>query len=564
VDSALVVLEALEDAAAIVSPSGVVEAANPSWRDADVVGVTVAVDERIRAPRVLDLLARGGSVEHARSGGDQARAIDVRVTPAGDRRLVVLRDRTELRRAEDRLHASNSRLRSIIAGAPIVLLGLDPDGMFTVVEGIGGSGLGATPELLIGRSIYEAYAHVTPFIDAFQRARDGAEIITRVEVGLLTFEVHFSATRDDQGRVQRITGVATDISERTRIERMKNEFVSVVSHELRTPLTSIRGSLGLLEGGVVGALPEQAQQLVTIARNNADRLIRLINDILDLDKLEAGRLEFRAEPVKAASLLRDCAEALTGMARDAGVDVEIEAEPLEVTGDRERLLQVLVNFASNALKFSPDGGVVTLAARRDDDRARFEVRDQGPGIPLEQRERLFKKFEQLQSPLVRKSGGSGLGLAISKAIVDAHGGRIGVQSEAGSGSTFFFTMPRKGTADEVTPRSRASEFRGRTVEIDVGQLRIPSRRPTADRLDELLGLIADLESDDTPRLIDAHAEASVLQATLDPDVDDEVVARVRAVVRALESAGLRASGDPADLATAVRELSDAVSLLRSE
>jgi signal transduction histidine kinase len=229
---------------------------------------------------------------------------------------------------------------------------------------------------------------------------------------------------------------------RREVERLKSEFVSTVSHELRTPLTSIRGSMGLLEGGILGELPPPVLDLVRIARSNTERLIRLINDILDLEKIEAGKLGLRLQPLEAAEVVEATLGSLRSIAEAVGVELRVETQGARpVRADRDRLIQVLTHLISNALKFSPRGGVVTVrAVPTAPGHVRFEVADQGPGIPLEKRSKLFGTFQQLDSSDTRAKGGMGLGLAISQAIVAQHGGRIDVHSEPGHGATFTFSL----------------------------------------------------------------------------------------------------------------------------
>ncbi|WP_224372257.1 ATP-binding protein [Hyalangium versicolor] len=241
----------------------------------------------------------------------------------------------------------------------------------------------------------------------------------------------------------RFTVYVRDITERREVERMKSEFVSTVSHELRTPLTSIRGSLGLMEGGVLGELPTPVLDMVRIARTNTERLIRLINDILDLEKIESGKLELRLQPVEVEELVEATFSGLQGMADAAKVELHAEVHGTgQVRADRDRLIQVLTNLVSNSIKFSPAYSVVKLrAARTQEGQVQLSVVDQGPGIPSEKHARLFGKFQQLDSSDTRSKGGTGLGLAISQAIVEQHGGHIEVHSEIGRGSTFTFAIP---------------------------------------------------------------------------------------------------------------------------
>ncbi|KFA91359.1 ATP-binding protein [Archangium violaceum] len=245
-------------------------------------------------------------------------------------------------------------------------------------------------------------------------------------------------------------GVARDVTEQKRLEaerrqmeRMKSEFVSTVSHELRTPLTSIRGSLGLLEGGVLGELPSQAQDMVRIARTNTERLIRLINDILDLEKMESGKLDFHLEPLELGALLAQAVEAHQGYAGECGARLElvVEASGARVMADGDRFLQVLANLLSNALKFSPRGERVTLRLERVGSRLRVSVEDRGPGIPESFRARIFEKFAQADGSDTRRKGGTGLGLSIARALVERMGGTLDFVTTEGTGTTFRVELP---------------------------------------------------------------------------------------------------------------------------
>jgi PAS domain S-box-containing protein len=251
-----------------------------------------------------------------------------------------------------------------------------------------------------------------------------------------------SSMFDDRGRLVGRISVNRDVTEQREVDRMKQEFISVVSHELRTPLTSIMGSLGLIKSGAMGEVAGDVKGMIDIAHSNSDRLVRLINDILDLEKIEAGRMEFKSEQLDVHALVSDAARDNAGVAETNDVDVIIgeDVPHASVLADRDKLAQVFANLLSNAIKFSPEGGLVELGAKRRNGRIHFFVRDQGPGIPPEFHDKIFTKFSQADSSATRKKGGTGLGLSICKTIVEKLGGQIGFESEAGKGTCFFFEL----------------------------------------------------------------------------------------------------------------------------
>lgn len=233
-----------------------------------------------------------------------------------------------------------------------------------------------------------------------------------------------------------------DITERRRVETLKSEFVSTVSHELRTPMTSIAGSLGLLAGGAAGVLPEKAARLIAIAQSNSQRLVRLINDILDIEKLESGKLQLELAPLDLRDVAQRSIDGVRGFADGLQVAVVLEdGEPAPVRGDADRLIQVVTNLLSNACKFSPTGGEVTIAVHPEQRLARLSVRDRGPGIPDAFRARIFSKFAQADGSDTRAKGGTGLGLAIAREIAERHGGRLWFESAPGEGATFHLDLP---------------------------------------------------------------------------------------------------------------------------
>jgi PAS domain S-box-containing protein len=271
-----------------------------------------------------------------------------------------------------------------------------------------------------------------------------------------TIPIEYTASTMLDGSSQPSGVVVTfrDITERLAIDRMKDEFVSTVSHELRTPLTSIRGALGLLASGLIGNLSERAQRMLDIAVSNTDRLVRLINDILDLERIDSGRVELNRTTSDAADLITEARDGIQGFADRAGVQVEIEPLHDALWVDHDRIIQTLTNLLSNAVKFSPRGSLVRVSGQRGRDVFTFIVEDHGRGIPASHLESIFERFKQVDSSDSRNKNGTGLGLAICRSIVNAHGGRIWAESIEGHGTTFRFTVPISASAAEPEERRR--------------------------------------------------------------------------------------------------------------
>lgn len=237
-------------------------------------------------------------------------------------------------------------------------------------------------------------------------------------------------------------GFITDITQRKHLEQMKNEFVSTVSHELRTPLTSIAGSLGLINGEALGPVPNAMREMLSIAQSNSQRLRKLIDDLLDMDKLLAGKMSFIPQQLDIDSFLAECVTSHQGFARQHDVQLTYTGGPVaQITADPMRLQQVLSNLLSNALKFSPAGSQVLLSAQALGGQIRILVVDQGPGVPAEFVDRLFEKFSQADASDRRQKGGTGLGLAISKELMERMGGCIGFYPRPGGGSVFWVELP---------------------------------------------------------------------------------------------------------------------------
>ena len=223
---------------------------------------------------------------------------------------------------------------------------------------------------------------------------------------------------------------------------MKDEFISTVGHELRTPLTSLRASLGLIASGSLDRQPEKQHKMIEIAVSNSERLTRLVNDILDFDRVGKGNLSIDRKPVEAIVLLRRAADVARTQANQARITLRVDSQPVQILADEERILQVLNELVVNALKFSPSDTTIRLSAQPSgEDLVSFSVEDRGRGISAEKLEKIFDRFQQGDASDSRDLGGTGLGLALCRSIVEQHGGRIWAESTPGKGSKFQFTLP---------------------------------------------------------------------------------------------------------------------------
>ncbi len=271
-----------------------------------------------------------------------------------------------------------------------------------------------------------------------------------LDTALYDYEIRLVAANEDE-----ILAIVRDITIRKKAERLKNEFVSIVSHELRTPLTSIRGSLSLIVGSMAKDLSPKVLKMVEIAHKNSERLVSLVNDILDIDKIESGKMVFHLKPVELIPLVEQAIESTRAYGDQYGVTFTLThaLEGIQVNADSDRLIQVLTNLLSNAAKFSPRDSEVQITVKRKGTSLLVSVQDFGSGIPEEFRDRIFQKFAQADSSATRQKGGSGLGLNISKAIIERHNGTIGFETKPNVGSTFFFELP-EWREQEITLESK--------------------------------------------------------------------------------------------------------------
>jgi PAS domain S-box-containing protein len=371
-------------------------------------------------------------------------------------------DVTEKTDAENKLHGVMRQRESILESVGDGIYGIDMQGRIIFVNQVGARLLGYTQGEMEGRDLLTMLGHAradgSPYSiensPIYAARRSSAPVRARDEVfrhkdGRLIPVEYVACPMLSNGRVTGVVVAFQDVTERRRLDRMKDEFISTVSHELRTPLTALRAALGLIAGGALEKRPEKRTQMMDVAIGNCDRLVRLVNDILDFERMGAGRLPMRFQEVDAKALLRRAADLQHPSAQKVDIAFRIDAQPLLLWVDEDRILQTLGNLIGNAIKFSPRGSEVILRARaQSGTEAIISVEDSGRGIPPEKLDIIFERFQQVDASDSREMGGTGLGLAICRNIVRQHGGRIWAESTVGKGSCFYFTVPRMAPSQE--------------------------------------------------------------------------------------------------------------------
>ncbi len=348
------------------------------------------------------------------------------------------------------LNADLSRQREMILDAAGEgIMGIDGAGIVTFINTTGAQIVGRPVEQIVGVPLHaslhpkDVESVDCPMCETRSTGNRPVQTTYSLCLDSSTIPIEYIATPMIESEGWRSGGVVMfrDITERLAIERMKDEFVSTVSHELRTPLTSIRGALGLLGSGLIGTVGERAKRMLEIAISNTDRLVRLINDILDLERIESGKVELNKTTVNAAEVMEEAVLVVQSMADAAGVSISLEKVDATASLDRDRIVQTLTNLLGNAIKFSPPGTTVRLSGSVDRRNFTFRITDEGRGVPADQLDNIFERFKQVDASDSRDKGGSGLGLPICRSIVAAHGGRIWAESVEGQGSAFCFTLP---------------------------------------------------------------------------------------------------------------------------
>ena len=359
-------------------------------------------------------------------------------------------DITAIKRAEAQVKEREQRLSAIVENVVDGIVTFDGDGRVLSANVSAAETLGLPADLLKGRQVEEFIAasddeESVKAIDLVSGSDGSVREVNGLRADGEVFPMELAATKVDAEGEAFFVCIFRDISSRREMDRMKNEFVSTVSHELRTPLTSIRASLGLIVAGAVGEVPGQASELITIAERNAQRLIGLVNDILDMEKIEGGRMDFHFAEQTVVDVIRQAMTDNQGYADEHNVTFELSDVSNGATAviDNERITQVMANLLSNAAKFSPPESTVQIRVSATDDVVRVSVIDAGSGIPDSFRNQVFEKFTQADSTDTRKVGGTGLGLSISRSIVERHGGKIAFENEPDAGANFYFDLPLK-------------------------------------------------------------------------------------------------------------------------
>ena len=375
-------------------------------------------------------------------------------------------DISEQVRIEGRLRTLTHQSDSILESVGDGIYGIDLEGRVTIVNSAAAQMLGYTQSEMIGRNMHDLIHHTradgTPYLREECPIRESLAHLETVRVSDDIFwrkdgtsfsvdyvarpQIDHQALDGEEAKAVGAVVAFTDTTERRALDRMKDEFISTVSHELRTPLTSVRGALGLLSSDTITSRPEKTQQMLDIAINNSDRLIRLVNDILDLERIGSGKAALQLTMCDIENLLRRSASIQQALIPNSDLRISFDANGIGVWADPDRILQALNNLISNAIKFSYPGGQIHLTARHlDENEVIVEIRDQGRGIPDDKLETIFDRFHQVDASDSRALGGTGLGLAICRSIISQHGGRIWATSNPDQGATFHFTLPARRT-----------------------------------------------------------------------------------------------------------------------
>ena len=362
--------------------------------------------------------------------------------------LETIMDVSDRVRAEQSWQRSEEHLRLITDALPVLIAYIDNQQHYRYINRTHETWYGKPRFHIIGKPVSELwgednYQQLVPYIETVlggQAVTFESQPTTEKDNSYWISAI-FIPDFDADGTVRGFFSLVDDITERKIAEQIKSEFVSIASHEMRTPLTSIHGVIKLLAAGRLGELSESGQNMAQMALRNSDRLIRLVNDLLDLERMESGRDKIVKQTCNSRTLIKQAVEMLRTMAAEQDITLETDVTSVKFQGDRDRLIQTLTNLIGNAIKFSPAKSKVWIASQLEEQNVLFTIQDRGRGIPQDKLESIFERFQQVDASDSRKKGGTGLGLAICHHIVEQHKGKIWVESIFGEGSSFYFTIP---------------------------------------------------------------------------------------------------------------------------
>ncbi|MEG4985226.1 PAS domain S-box protein [Microcoleus sp. BR0-C5] len=356
----------------------------------------------------------------------------------------------ERKQAEATIREAERRWRSLLDNVQLIVVGLDIGGNVNYVNPFFLKITGYTHLEVIEKKWFENFLPASiqqsikvifsevlahnyhPYYQNFILTKSGEERLIAWNNTML---------QDSEGNIIGTISIGEDVTERQKLEHIKNEFIGIVSHELRTPLTGIQMSLGLIKSGVYDKKPEKSRRMIEIAHLDTNRLVNLVNDILDLERLDSGRAIVEKTVCKAADLMQQAVDSMQAIATQQQISLIVNPTDAEVWATGDAIVQTLTNLLSNAIKFSPADSTIHLSAENQTDFVLFQVSDRGRGIPADKLELIFGRFQQVDASDSREKGGTGLGLAICRSIVERHGGKIWAESILGEGSTFCFTLP---------------------------------------------------------------------------------------------------------------------------
>jgi PAS domain S-box-containing protein len=379
---------------------------------------------------------------------------------------VILRDVTERQQIENNLRDALKKLDFHFENSPLAAIEWDRDFRVSRWSATAEKIFGWSADRVLGKRpdewkfvVPEDAELINKVMNRFMSGREASNVtINRnycQDGTIVNCEWYNSVLLDDTGRMESVFSLVLDVTDRHQIERMKDEFISVVSHELRTPLTSIYGSLKMLDSGLLHQQPDKEQRLLTIAVENTDRLMRLVNDILDIERIESGTVQMIKSVWKVADVMAKTVDAIEPLAEKAGVQISVTDSGGYIWVDCDRMIQAFTNLLGNAIKFSPAGSTIWFTATKQAGQMLFQVRDRGRGIPADKLGMIFERFQQVDASDARNGEGTGLGLAICRSIIQQHGGHIWVESVLGEGSTFSCMLSRSPSAQDSQPPSCA-------------------------------------------------------------------------------------------------------------